>query len=191
MMLRMICTDESLSDGPGYLAAGESYRVGRSSACAFVVTDLSVSRFHAEVTPCETGVRVKDLGSRNGTYVNGLRVNEADVQPGQSVRFGNAQFQLVRHDQPEEDSSHANSEVSTYIMPQSEQSVAAALLSDAQKRVLNLLLEGKSEKEVASKLTVSPHTVHNHVKEIYRRMNVNSRPELLALFVAGGKRGRK
>ncbi len=182
-MLRMICTDESLANGPGYLAAGESYRLGRSSSCSFVVTDLSVSRYHAEVTATELRILVKDLGSRNGTYVDGQRVQEAEVEPGQSVRFGNAQFQVICHDQPEV-IEQDNSELSTYIVPAPPAPPAVEQLSEAQKRVLDLLLQGRSEKEVACRLEISQHTVHNHVKEIYRRMEVNSRPELLALFVA-------
>jgi DNA-binding CsgD family transcriptional regulator len=64
-------------------------------------------------------------------------------------------------------------------------------LSEAQKRVLDLLLDGNSEKEVAVRLEISRHTVHNHVKEIYKKMTVNSRPELLALFVAESQKPGK
>jgi DNA-binding NarL/FixJ family response regulator len=56
----------------------------------------------------------------------------------------------------------------------------AAVLSPAEARLLRLLLKGWSEKEVAARLGVSPHTVHNHVKEIYRTMCVQSRAELMA-----------
>jgi pSer/pThr/pTyr-binding forkhead associated (FHA) protein len=196
MLLRMICTDETLVNGPGYLVAGESYRIGRSSSCAFVVGDLSVSRYHAEVTARDAIVLVKDMGSRNGTFVDGVRVEQqAEVQPGQVVRFGSARFQLVSHEHAEE-SDHENSALSTLkindVPPP--QHPAVLQLSDAQKRVLDLLLDGKSEKEVARRLEISPHTVHNHVKEIYKKMEVNSRPELLALFVPesqkAGKKGK-
>ncbi len=194
MLLRMICTDETLVNGPGYLVAGESYRVGRSSSCAFVVGDLSVSRYHAEVTARDLIVQVKDMGSRNGTFVDGVRVEqEAEVQPGQVVRFGSARFQLVSHEQAV-DSGHENSALSTFVVKDVPPAHHAAYikLSDAQKRVLDLLLDGNSEKEVAVKLEISRHTVHNHVKEIYKRMTVNSRPELLALFVpASQKPGKK
>jgi len=188
MLLRLICTDESLVNGPGYLASGESYRIGRSSSCSFVVKDLSASRFHAEVTAYRESVLVKDLGSRNGTFVNGVRVEEAELKPGQAVRFGTVQFQLIAHDQP--GSSHVNSELSTFLINPNSSVSPAALdeLSDAQKGVLALLLEGRSEKDVAKHLHISQHTVHNHVKSIYKRMGVNSRPELLALFVADSKK---
>jgi DNA-binding CsgD family transcriptional regulator len=53
-------------------------------------------------------------------------------------------------------------------------------LSPAQRRVLAALLEGNSEKDVAARLKLSPHTIHNHVREIYARFGVHSRPELMA-----------
>src|ERR1044072_6012916 len=40
---------------------------------------------------------------------------------------------------------------------------------------LQLLLPGDSEKEVATKLNLSPHTVHIHVKKLYKRLDVSSR----------------
>lgn len=187
MPLRMICDDEALFNNPAELKNGESYRIGRSSSCSFVVKDLSVSRFHAEVTPSERAVVVKDLGSRNGTYVDGLRVAEAEVHPGQSVRFGNAVFYVMTEDL-QTPAVGGNSEISTFLMPAPDVSQGLSQLSEAQRRVLDILLEGRSEKEVATQLEISPHTVHNHVKEIYKRMNVNSRPELLALFVRDSRK---
>jgi DNA-binding CsgD family transcriptional regulator len=189
MLLRIVCTDGTIFTGTGILTAGETHRVGRSRTCTFVVKDLSVSRFHAEVIVDDDGVFVKDLGSRNGTFVDGTRITEATAwQAGQSVRFGNAVFHLVVHD--EKAAVHEDSEVSTFVihMPASAQPEAVSQLSEAQKRVLALLLEGKSEKECATHLKISQHTVHNHVKEIYKKMGVNSRPELLAIFVRESKK---
>jgi len=61
-------------------------------------------------------------------------------------------------------------------------------LSKAQLPVLELLLTGAKERQIATKLHLSPHTVHKHVMEIYRKMGVNSRSELLALFVIDVKK---
>src|SRR5437667_19434 len=113
MLLRLICLDESLINGPGYLTAGESHRVGRSSRCSFVVNDLSVSRIHAELVVNDASVFVKDRDSRNGTFVEGVRIAEAEVRPGQSLRFGNSRFQLLVVEEPL--GAHANSEISTYV----------------------------------------------------------------------------
>ena len=48
---------------------------------------------------------------------------------------------------------------------------------------LQLLLGGHSEKQIAAKLSVSRHTVHVYVKDIYRRFGASSRAELLARWV--------
>lgn len=48
------------------------------------------------------------------------------------------------------------------------------------REVLELLLKGRSEKEVARELGLSVHTVHVHVKQLYRKLEVTSRGELLA-----------
>jgi DNA-binding NarL/FixJ family response regulator len=111
------------------------------------------------------------------------------LQPGHVLRFGAILFRLVS-DKIQETPVDDNSDRSTqfihskpaYYPPSVEQ------LSVAQLRVLDLLLAGHAEKGVASNLEISPHTVHNHVKEIYRKMGVSSRPELLSLFVPDSKK---
>ena len=52
--------------------------------------------------------------------------------------------------------------------------------SKRMTETLQLLLAGDSEKEVAAKLNLSPHTVHIHVKKLYKRLDVSSRAELMA-----------
>ncbi|HEV8292959.1 MAG TPA: LuxR C-terminal-related transcriptional regulator [Tepidisphaeraceae bacterium] len=53
-------------------------------------------------------------------------------------------------------------------------------LSNRMKDTLEHLLSGDSEKEVASKLGLSQHTVHIHIKNLYKRLSVCSRAELMA-----------
>ncbi|MBW8483436.1 DUF1707 and FHA domain-containing protein [Actinomadura parmotrematis] len=67
--------------------------VGRAPGCQFVLTDLTVSRFHAEIYHADEGWMISDLGSMNGTRVNGWRLTgPARVRPGDEVGFGNASF---------------------------------------------------------------------------------------------------
>ena len=53
-------------------------------------------------------------------------------------------------------------------------------LTPRLQQTLDLLLAGESEKTVAKRLSLSPHTVHVHVRSLYRRYQVNSRPKLLS-----------
>jgi DNA-binding CsgD family transcriptional regulator len=56
-------------------------------------------------------------------------------------------------------------------------------LAPRLRQTLDLLLAGDSEKQIARKLSLSPHTIHDYVKAIYRRFGVGTRAELLALWV--------
>jgi DNA-binding CsgD family transcriptional regulator len=56
-------------------------------------------------------------------------------------------------------------------------------LSPRERQTLELLLAGNAEKQIASRLAISRHTVHVYVKSLYKRFGVNSRGELLARWV--------
>ncbi|MCC6748159.1 MAG: sigma 54-dependent Fis family transcriptional regulator [Deltaproteobacteria bacterium] len=58
------------------------------------LSDDTVSRIHLEVRATAEGLRLRDLGSSNGTWVGGVRVLEAIVQPGAVVTLGNSQVRL-------------------------------------------------------------------------------------------------
>jgi hypothetical protein len=70
--------------------------LGRSRECDCVVSEPSVSRRHAELRRDGEQWLLRDLGSRNGTRVNGLRVlEETEVQPGDRVSLGEARYRLA------------------------------------------------------------------------------------------------
>jgi DNA-binding CsgD family transcriptional regulator len=56
-------------------------------------------------------------------------------------------------------------------------------LSPRERQTLECLLSGDSEKQIAAKIGLSPHTVHIYVKAIYRNYNVSTRGELLSRFL--------
>jgi hypothetical protein len=63
--------------------------LGRSAECDVVLLDRSVSRNHASIVLKQSGPIIRDLGSRNGTWVNGLRVGtDRRVKQGDRVRLG-------------------------------------------------------------------------------------------------------
>jgi DNA-binding CsgD family transcriptional regulator len=63
------------------------------------------------------------------------------------------------------------------------QSLTTEPLSPRQRQTLELLLSGNAEKEIATHLAISRHTVHVYVKSIYKIFGVCSRGELLARWV--------
>ncbi|RIK05301.1 MAG: DUF2662 domain-containing protein [Acidobacteria bacterium] len=66
--------------------------VGRQPDSTIVLADPNVSRRHAEVRPQGDGYVVVDLGSTNGTRVNGVRVTEQRLADGDQLTFGNTQM---------------------------------------------------------------------------------------------------
>ena len=68
--------------------------LGRSSACQLVFTDDTVSRRHAELRLEDGSWMLRDLGSSNGTWVNGRRVVEAEVSAGDELCLGACRFRL-------------------------------------------------------------------------------------------------
>ncbi len=76
-------------DGP-YLLSRARVRVGRGRSNELVLQDPSVSREHAELVPTVDGRgwRVRDLGSTNGVAVNGTKVQDQPLAPGDTITFG-------------------------------------------------------------------------------------------------------
>jgi transcriptional regulator with GAF, ATPase, and Fis domain len=70
--------------------------VGTSLACGVRLRDPTVSRRHASIEPVAQGCRVVDLGSTNGTSIDGVVVSDAFFRPGQALRCGSTTFQLER-----------------------------------------------------------------------------------------------
>jgi Protein of unknown function (DUF3662)/FHA domain len=75
-------------DGKKTLLAGERMTIGRSRDCEIVIDDPNVSRRHAEIRKTIEGWMVVDLGSTNGVKVNGRRVQEEVLRPGDTITLG-------------------------------------------------------------------------------------------------------
>jgi hypothetical protein len=69
-------------------------RLGRNPTNDFRISDPSVSSFHVEVSREGDEIRVRDLGSTNGTFIDEQRVTEAMLRPGNILRLGNVRFAL-------------------------------------------------------------------------------------------------
>jgi hypothetical protein len=75
---------------------GRRFTIGRAMACDFTLADLSVSRWHARLYTEEDQWLLSDLGSTNGTRLNGWRVTTGvPVKPGDQVTFGSISFVIT------------------------------------------------------------------------------------------------
>ena len=92
-----LATPAPLAFPPG---SGVRFTIGRTRDCDLCLTDLSVSRMHALLVRREDGWVLSDLGSHNGTRLNGWLVREAvRVRAGDRVEFGSMAF-IIQDDQP-------------------------------------------------------------------------------------------
>jgi pSer/pThr/pTyr-binding forkhead associated (FHA) protein/tetratricopeptide (TPR) repeat protein len=73
--------------------------IGRGKDCDVVLTDKKVSRKNTQLFRSGNVISLKDLGSVNGTYVNGKKVTEAVLAGGDRIKIGEAEFEF-RADQP-------------------------------------------------------------------------------------------
>ena len=67
---------------------GSRMTIGRDTSNDVVLTDPNVSRFHAEVVAGDGSVEVVDLGSRNGTRLDGESIQRGPVKPGSEIGIG-------------------------------------------------------------------------------------------------------
>src|SRR6516162_1113304 len=89
--------------------ATELLRVGRLEALEIVLDDSSVSRYHAEVRATDRGWRVRDLGSTNGTRLNGVRLGNGQwpLRVRDLLQFGEVAvvIESIVEDEPDTESA--------------------------------------------------------------------------------------
>jgi len=78
--------------GQKFLLTQKKYQVGRTADSDIRIDEPSVSSTHAKVVYVEDQWKVVNLLSSNGTYVNGDKVSESDIYPGDQIRFGGVEF---------------------------------------------------------------------------------------------------
>src|SRR5712671_1643092 len=86
-MPRLVLLSEGLT-GRSYDLKIDKTTVGRVPDNAFEIAETSVSSHHCEILLRGNDVVVKDLGSTNGTFINGEKIDEAVLKPGQILRLG-------------------------------------------------------------------------------------------------------
>lgn len=92
-MAKLVVHTESLK-GLSHELKVERTTVGRVEDNTFQIADPSVSSHHCEILLKGADVVVKDLNSTNGTFINGDRVSEATLKPGQTLRLGQVDLKL-------------------------------------------------------------------------------------------------
>ncbi len=93
-MNKLVLVEESPSAGARHeVASGDV--VGREG-CEIVLADPEVSRRHAKVRSLDEALAIEDLGSTNGTFVNGQRVTRATLKEGDRLGVGRVELIVSR-----------------------------------------------------------------------------------------------
>lgn len=86
------------------LADNQSVIMGRGSESNFRIPDPSISRKHCQIANTQRGLLIADLGSSNGTYVNGQRLANgwAPLRPNDQVILGQNEVRVIGYEQPQQ-----------------------------------------------------------------------------------------
>jgi pSer/pThr/pTyr-binding forkhead associated (FHA) protein len=91
----VLLIDRGPSAGTQVELVGPQMTAGRSPENAIFLDDITVSRQHVSFVQTEGRWRLQDLGSLNGTYVNGERIDEAELTHGDQIQLGKYRFHYL------------------------------------------------------------------------------------------------
>jgi DNA-binding NtrC family response regulator len=90
-----LVVEEGYNRGTEYALGTDALVLGRGEECSIQLLDDGVSRKHVELRREGGGISVRDLGSRNGTRVNGIPVEQATALPGDRIALGGVRLLVV------------------------------------------------------------------------------------------------
>lgn len=93
MQVTLLCRDSFMPHGDIKLHELPAL-LGRAEDCEVVLCDRLTSRHHCVISERDGELIVRDLGSTHGTFVNGSRIDEAILQPGDSFSVGLSTFEV-------------------------------------------------------------------------------------------------
>jgi pSer/pThr/pTyr-binding forkhead associated (FHA) protein len=93
-----ILRESDLEDGLTFrISKGSIKTVGRAPRADFIVDASLVSRLHCRLTVrADGGLEIKDLDSTNGTYVNGRKIDRADLKDGDEIGIGRVKMKVEK-----------------------------------------------------------------------------------------------
>jgi Nif-specific regulatory protein len=153
---RLVCLSGPLA-GQTFPVGGEALPVGRHSSNRLQIPDLAVSRRHCVLEPADGRFLLRDLGSRRGTFVNGLPIQERALEEGDLVTLGDSLFLFQIRDEAAagsgpavrlaagsdvpETTVHLSPEDALYLQPREVLAALAADRSGRTARDLHTLLQ--------------------------------------------------
>ena len=139
MAFRLVSQD---GDQVFELRRGSALTVGRALTSDVALLDPTISRRHASLLADDSGIELNDLGSSNGTFVNGARIDKARVAPGDVLTFGKLSFDVSVSDASEnghdsQSARYAPTIVRQRAVPDATQAFADALRASGSQSVVD------------------------------------------------------
>lgn len=99
---------------------GNTTVIGRRHDCDLCIPLKHVSRRHCQLNMNSENLEIRDLGSRNGTFLNGQRIEESTIKAGDYIKIGPLTFQIQIDGVPEKTTPPVDSEpgLSDFAMPE-------------------------------------------------------------------------
>lgn len=183
-----------MADREVAIPAGD-FVVGRSADCQLRLEGGLVSRRHARLRPAQDGLLLEDLGSRNGVLVNERRIKgPTALVHGDVIGIGLESLEVI-DELLLKRASHLSTlpptsmpfGVSDVDGPDQETVIARLdVLSDREREVLELIVHGYTQKEMAERLHVSVKTIESHRARIAEKLGCRTRAELVAYAISAG-----
>ena len=137
--------------------------------------DMRASRHHAEFKQQAGEWYLRDLRSRNGTFLNGERVTESLLREGDIMRIGGSTFVFsIEQDPFSTVADTHDARLGGEARPN---------LSEREKEILGLLARGSTDQQISEALFISPATVRSHLDRIRDKTSCRRRPELTRLAI--------
>jgi hypothetical protein len=153
------------------LLRGEKITIGQASTNDIPLAfDRTVSRVHCVVEPIASRWFVRDLSSRNGTFVNGERIwGEQPLRPGDEIRVGTVRFVARLDDAGARGDETVGAETGP-ALTRREREVLIALCSPMFSG--DVFREPASTRQIASELVVTEAAVKQHLSRLYDKFGI-------------------
>lgn len=152
--------------------------IGRSSDLEMVLIEDMVSRHHAKITTTDSDIYIEDLGSTNGTFVNGEKITKTKLKENDRILIGTSIIKLVYEDG---DASNLSSSGSTLPPPMANTSIPS--MTDS-RQIPSLTTSG------ARRVAQGGHTAHGTQSGVLSGIiDQLPLPDLLQLFGSSKKTG--
>ena len=99
LLTGQLTLSEPSEHGGEFAITSFPFEVGRRADATCSLSSTEVSNYHAEIFKDEDGIAVRDLGSTNGTYINGKRIEESSLNLGDLLQFADVIFRIQQWEQ--------------------------------------------------------------------------------------------